>query len=219
MRNSDLLIPEEPSSVSRSPGHRPLWRWSPESVFQFLTLNFCVNGTQKQSLWVNELLMCCSFPPQCFGNRLFFWSPGSDDCFQFGGYEPARFVNCFCHYPKISTPSSSPPPSYCLVDVTSQPIVEVLKTLLLFSSWKLRTALAIWHFRVRVVLQSCQIWWTIFLRFQWPTQPIELINNSVFMVSAMRSPSLWRLLEDLVDSAPIEHYCDGPKNQNDQQHC
>ena len=125
----------------------------------------------------------------------------------------------FCHNPKILTPSSSPPPYYCLVDVTSQPIVKVLKTLLLFSSWKLRTALAIWHFRVRVVLQPCQIGWTIFLRFQWPTQPIELINNSMCMVSAIRSPSLWRLREDLVDSAPIEHYCDGPKNQNDQQHC
>ena len=103
VRNSDLLIPEEPSSVSQSPGHRPLWRWSPESVFQLLTLNFCVNGTQKQSLWVNELLMCCSFPPQCFGNRLFFWSPASDDCFQFGGYEPARLVNFFCHFPNIDT--------------------------------------------------------------------------------------------------------------------
>ena len=85
------------------------------------------------------------------------------------GFRNARLVNFFCHYPKLLTPLSSPPPSYCLVDVTSQPIVEVLKTLLLFSSWKLRTALAIWHFRVRVVLQSCQIGWTIFLRFQWPT--------------------------------------------------
>ena len=51
------------------------------------------------------------------------------------------------------------------------------------------------------------------------TNPIELINNSMCMVSAMRSPSLWRLREDLVDSAPIEHYCVGPKNQNDRQHC
>ena len=116
---------------------------------------------------------------------------------------------------QILTPSSSPPPYYCLVDVTSQPIVKVLKTLLLFSSWKLRTALAIWHFRVRVVLQPCQIGWTMVPM----TKPIELINNSICMVSAMRSPSLWRLREDLVDSAPIEHYCVGPKNQNDQRHC
>ena len=217
VRNSDLLFPEEPSLVSRSPGHRPLWRWSPESVFQLI--NPSVGPKSKVFEWMNYwcvVVFHLSALEIVSSSDLL----GQTTVFSLEATNLQGSSTFFVIF-QILTPSSSPPPSYCLVDVTSQPIVEMLKTLLLFSSWKLRTALAIWHFRIRVVLQPCQIWWTMFLKFQWPTQfwPIELINNSMCMVSAIRSPSLWRLREDLVDSAPIEHYCDGPKNQNDQQHC
>ena len=49
--HNDLLIPEEPSLVSRSPGHRPLWRWSPESVFQLI--NPSVGPKSKVFEWMN----------------------------------------------------------------------------------------------------------------------------------------------------------------------